>query len=195
MTADTNPDNYFDGVAYHPYDLGKYPYANTNDPKEGEFDVNIWVDANNRCYQVMCDNGDSDKEVWFTEFGLTSKVASLVETNANDKDIKIYSVNNKYYKTTEEYEQRQADLVKEYFKAMESSSMSYVHACHFFRLYGCTLDYSWNGFTVLYYGMFFEPDQRLGRGFYPRTKAYTIQEIYGGKGDLMKFSTWDSTNN
>ena len=195
MTADTNPDHYFDGVAWHPYDLGKYPYANTNDPKTGEFDVKLWVDANNRCYQVMCDNGDSAKEVWFTEFGLTSKEASLVVTNEDDKDITIYNVNNKFYKTTKEYEQRQADYVKEYFKAMESSSMSYVHACHFFRLYGCTLDYSCNGFTVLYYGMFFEPSQRLDRGFYPRTKAYTIQEIYGGKGDLLRYFDWELANN
>ena len=88
----------------------------------------------------------------------------------------------------------QAEFVREYFKAMESEEMHYVHACHFFRLYGCTVDYSWNGFTVLYYGMFFEADERLGRGFYPRKKAYVIQEIYGGTGDLMQYSTWDSAN-
>lgn len=194
LVADTNPDNYFDGVAWHPYDLGTYPYANTNDPKEGKFDVKLWVDANNRCYEVMKKNGDEDKEVWFTEFGLTSKKASLIETTADDMDHKVYNVDQKYYKTTDEYEEMQAEFVREYFKAMESEEMHYVHACHFFRLYGCTVDYSWNGFTVLYYGMFFEADERLDRGFYPRKKAYVIQEIYGGTGDLMQYSTWFLAN-
>ncbi len=194
LDADTDPDNYFDGVAWHPYDLGTYPYANTNDPKEGKFDVKLWVDANNRCYEVMKKNGDADKEVWFTEFGLTSKKASLIETTADDMDHKVYNVDKKYYKTTDEYENMQAEFVREYFKAMESDEMHYVHACHFFRLYGCTVDYSWNGFTVLYYGMFFEADERLNRGFYPRKKAYVIQEIYGGTGDLMQYSTWDLAN-
>ena len=198
LQADTNPDNYFQGVAWHPYDLGKYPYANTNDPKEGKFDINLWIDANNRCYEVMKNNGDGDKEVWFTEFGLTSKKDSLFQTTADDMDHKIYHVDGKYYKTTDDYENIQAEFVRAYFDAMESDKMHYVHACHFFRLYGCTVDYSWNGFTVLYYGMFFEADERLGRGFYPRQKAYVIQEIYGGTGDLMQFATWEaasSTNN
>ena len=194
LAADTDPDNYFDGVAWHPYDLGTYPYANTNDPQEGKFDVRLWVDANNRCYEVMKNNGDGDKEVWFTEFGLSSKKTSLLETTADDMDYKVYYVDQKYYKTPEWYEEMQAEFVREYFKAMESDEMHYVHACHFFRLYGCTVDYSWNGFTVLYYGMFFEADERLGRGFYPRKKAYVIQEIYGGTGDLMQYSTWDLAN-
>ena len=189
--ADTDPDNYFDGVAWHPYDLGSQGYANTNDPSEDTFDINLWIDANNAVYKVMQENGDGDKEVWFTEFGLTTKSANLTETTASDTDILRYSVDNKYYKTTKEYEEKQASFVQAYFDAMLSDKMPYVHACHFFRLYGCTTDYSWNGFTVLYYGIFLEPDETLGRGYYPRAKAYAVQKIYGGTGDLAKYARWD----
>lgn len=183
-----DPDDYFDGAAWHPYDLGAK--ANTNDPDPATFDVSTWVAANNRVHAVMEANGDGDKEAWLTEFGLTSKEKSLVKTDAEDADITVYGVENKYYKTTQEYEAAQAALVKPYFDAMMSEDMRYVHACHFFRMYGCTVDFSWNGFTVLYYGMFFEPDERLNRGFYPRKKAYALQEIYGGTGDLAEFAEW-----
>lgn len=189
---DTDPDNYFDGVAWHPYDLGTVGYANTNDPSVQTFDIDLWVDANNAVYEVMKENGDGDKEVWFTEFGLSTKAANLTETVADDTDILRYCVDNKYYKTTEAYEEQQAEFVQEYFNAMLSDEMHYVHACHFFRLYGCTTDYSWNGFTVLYYGIFLEPDETLNRGYYPRSKAYTLQRIYGGTGDLAKYAEWGS---
>ena len=63
---DNKPDNSFDGLAWHPYDLGKVGYVNTNDPSVESFNVDLCVNANNRCYQVMEDYGDSDKEVLIT---------------------------------------------------------------------------------------------------------------------------------
>lgn len=189
--ACTEPDKYFDGVAYHPYDLGEE--SNSNSPfDKDEFDIRKWVDANNRIYQLMADNGDGDKQVWLTEFGLTTQKKFLIETDAQDTDIKVYNVENKYYKTTDEFEERQSYFISLYFDAMQSQEMHYVRTCHFFRMYGCTIDYSWNGFTVLYYGMFFEPSSYLDRGFYPRHKAYRIQEIYGGTGDLAEFASYSA---
>lgn len=187
--ACTDPDRYFDGVAYHPYDLGSGSNTNAPDNKD-TFDIRKWINANNLIYDLMCENGDEDKQVWFTEFGLTTKSHQLIETDSSDMDIKVYYVDNKYYKTTEEFEEIQSYFVEKYFEAMQSEEMHYVRTCHFFRLFGCTLDYSWNGFTVLYYGMFFEPESRLNRGFYPRDKAYTIQRIYGGSGDLKKYAEY-----
>ena len=38
------------------------------------------------------------------------------------------------------------------------------------------------------FGLFLEPDYDIGRGFYPREKAFALQKIYGGKGDLYQFA-------
>ena len=215
---DNNPDNYFDGIAWHPYDLGKVGYANTNDPSIDSFNVDLWVEANNRCYQVMKDYSDGNKEVWFTEFGLTTKSENLVyslTSSGSPYEYYIYFDGGKVYfkdgsnitykqipagyyyinyKDYETYSKNQSNFIKEYFKAMRSSSMNYVHACHFFRMFSSSVDYSWNGLTVLYYGVFTEAQDYLNRGYYPTKKAYTIQEIYGGKGDLMKYSTYSSVH-
>ena len=213
---DDNPDNYFDGLAWHPYDLGSG--TNSNDPNYESFDVDLWVDANNRCYKVMCNYGDEDKRVWFTEFGLTTKSSNLVYSltssgspyeyyiyynggtvNYNDgSTIKSTKVAAGYYYINfldyETYSINQEKCIREYFKAMESSSMPYIQACHFFRLFSSSIDYTWNGLTVLYYGIFTEGAEYLNRGYYPTHKAYVIQDIYGGTGDLSIYSTYSSVH-
>ena len=215
---DNNPDNYFDGLAWHPYDLGSSGYANSNDPNTSTFDVNLWIDANNACYKVMCNYGDAGKEVWFTEFGLTTKSSNLVysltssgdpyeyyiyysggRVNFNDgTTVKSQNVEAGYYYINfldyETYSKNQEEFIREYFDAMESSEMPYVHACHFFRLFSSSIDYTWNGLTVLYYGIFTEAEEYLNRGYYPTHKAYVIQDIYGGIGDISKYSTYSSVH-
>ena len=61
-------------------------------------------------------------------------------------------------------------------------------------MFSSSIDYSWNGLTVLYYGVFTEAEKYLNRGYYPTKKAYTIQEIYKGTGDLKKYSTYSSVH-
>ena len=217
-SCDNNPDHYFDGLAWHPYDLGTVGSANTNDPSVDSFNVDLWINANNRCYKVMSDNGDSDKEVWFTEFGLTTRATNLVyssTSSGNPYEYYVYfeggtvsykegntitskkiSAGNYYinFKDYETYSKNQESFIRAYFNAMESNDMSYVHACHFFRMFSSSIDYTWNGLTVLYYGMFTEAQEYLNRGYYPTQKAYVIQDIYGGIGDLMKYSTYQSVH-
>ena len=213
-----NPDRYFDGVAWHPYDLGTTGYANSNDPNTSTFDVDLWVEANNRCYDVMIKFGDIEKVVWFTEFGLTTKSSNLVystTSTGNKYEYYIYynggtvnyndgtkiektKISAGYYYINfldyETYGANQEKFIRAYFDAMESEEMKYVHACHFFRMFSSSIDYSWNGLTVLYYGMFTEANKDLDRGYYPTNKAYVIQDIYGGTGDLLKYSTYYSVH-
>jgi hypothetical protein len=218
---DSNPDNYFDGVAWHPYDLGTIGYANTNDPDLDHFDVNLWVNANNACYKVMCDYGDADKGVWFTEFGIRTKETHLVYSPVSHDSPHEYYVNfnggtvlytpdgkkenivskkldaGNYYITfhdEENYIKLQKTVLTAYYDAMKSESMSYVHAWHYFRGFGGLKDYGWNGLAGIYCALFSESAEYLNRGFYPNHKANILQELYGGEGDLMKYSTYASVH-
>ncbi|MBO4962920.1 MAG: hypothetical protein J6C97_03990, partial [Clostridia bacterium] len=219
---DNNPDNYFDGLAWHPYDLGTIGYANSNDPDLDHFDVNLWVNANNACYKVMCDYGDADKGVWFTEFGIRTKESHLVYSPVSQGSMYEYYVSfaggtvyytpngktssivkqkipaGNYYITfydQENYAQMQKTILTAYYDAMKSQSMSYVHAWHYFRGFGGLKDYSWNGLAGIYCALFSESTEYLNRGYYPNHKAYILQELYDGSGDLMKYSTYASVHN
>jgi len=219
---DNDPDNYFDGLAWHPYDLGTIGYANTNDPDLDHFDVNLWVNANNACYKVMCDYGDADKGVWFTEFGIRTKESHLIYSPVSQGSMYEYYVSfaggtvyytpdgktsnivkqkipsGNYYITfydQENYAQMQKTILTAYYNAMKSESMSYVHAWHYFRGFGGLKDYSWNGLAGIYCALFSESTEYLNRGYYPNHKAYILQELYGGSGDLMKYSTYASVHN
>ncbi len=218
---DSDPDNYFDGLAWHPYDLGTIGYANTNDPDLDHFDVNLWVNANNACYKVMCDYGDADKGVWFTEFGIRTKETHLVYSpvsfgspyeycvyfaggtvyysqngKTNNAVKQKLSAGNYYITFYDEinYAQMQKTILTAYYDAMKSDSMSYVHAWHYFRGFGGLKDYSWNGLAGTYCALFSESAEYLNRGFYPNHKAFILQELYGGTGDLMKYSTYASVH-
>lgn len=54
----TDPDDYFDAVAWHCYVFVK-------------FDIEKWVEWNNAVYAVMKKHGDGDKKVFLTEFGFS----------------------------------------------------------------------------------------------------------------------------
>ena len=176
----TDADKYFDGVAWHPYDT-----LNGN-VLTGEPDVGAWRAANDAVYAVMEQHGDGDKEVWFTEFGFTMPVSMLDEAADDCTDMERYLINGKYYTLNEESEQKHADWLKLYFEEMKE--MDYVHTCHFFRLNCSAHDALWNGVGEVLFGLFMEPDHDIGRGFYPRKKAFALQEIYGGTGDLYQFA-------
>ncbi len=176
----TNPDDYFDGVAWHPYDTVN-GIVLTDKP-----DVEAWKAANDAVFQVMEKHGDGEKEVWFTEFGYTMPVEMLDPASDDCKDQDRYLINEKYYTLNEDSEQKHADWLELYFDTMKE--MEYVHTCHFFRLNCSAHDALWNGVGEVMFGLFLEPDYEIGRGFYPRKKAFALQEIYGGKGDLYKFA-------
>ena len=118
-----------------------------------------WLEANNKIYQVAIDNGDEGKPVVFTEFGYT------------DAGIP--------YK-----EETQIGYIKQAFEYMKND-MKYVETCCEFRLSTCSFAQSWGGVGEVYFGCIAEASGI--KGLSPRAKAYAIQEIFGGIGDLTKY--------
>ena len=57
--SDTDPDNYFQLLNWHPYTFGSDTVTES------------WLELQKEIYQVAIDHGDDGKPVWFTEFGWT----------------------------------------------------------------------------------------------------------------------------
>lgn len=118
-----------------------------------------WLKENNKIYQVAIDNGDEGKPVIFSEFGFTD--------SGND-----------------ERQEVQCEYIERAFGYM-LNDMPYLETCMEFRLFNCAYAEVWGGIGETYFGAFKEPAN--GVGFSPRKKAYTLQKIYGGTGDLKKY--------
>lgn len=175
--------DYFDGLCWHAYDIANG--MTTWRPAE-EIDFELWKSQNDEIYNVAVKHGDAGIKAWITEFGFTLLGSNLKETTAQDTSVTRYKLADTYYDLVELYEQYQADYCKEYFKKMDE--MKYLNSVHFFRLFCSEQGMQWNGFGEVYFGLFLEPDDTVNRGFYPRKKAYAIQEIFGGTGDLTKYA-------
>lgn len=174
----TESSDYFDGLCWHPYDG-----ANGTVAISRGFDLEVWKAQNDAVFQVAKDYGDGDLKVWFTEFGYTLSGDGLIRLNEGETDITEYEVNGVRYRLNDEIETVQAEYVELYFDAMKE--MAYVHSCHFFRLFCSKKDSEWGGFGEIFFGCFLEPDPNVGRtDFYPRKKAYAVQKVFGGTGDL-----------
>jgi len=134
-------------------------------PYEFEYEPGgFWIEVNQAARRVMQKYGDGDKPVMLTEFGYT---------DSGDPEV----------------EKTQTEWYKKIFEIIETK-LPYIRAVHIFRLYE---DYKanaerktvdWGGIHEVYYGLFREPE----RGFTPRAKAFVLQELAGGKGDLWRFS-------
>ena len=118
-----------------------------------------WLEENDRIYRVAINNGDEGKPVIFSEFGFSD--------SGNDERHKV-----------------QCEYIERAFGYM-SKDMPYLETCMEFRLFNCAYAEAWGGIGEVYFGAFSEPGN--GAGFSPRLKAYTLQKIYGGKGDLKKY--------
>nr|MCQ2400217.1 hypothetical protein [Clostridia bacterium] len=59
--SDTDPDNYFDVLNWHPYSNSMFGV--------GDEIGDLWVERQMEFYNVACEYGDAEKPVWFTEFG------------------------------------------------------------------------------------------------------------------------------
>ena len=149
-------------------------------------DLDLWKSQNDEIYNVAVRHGDGHLKVWITEFGFTLRSNHLRQTDAADTSVTRYKLADKYYDIVEVYEYYQAEYCHAYFEKMDE--MEYLNSVHFFRLFCSEQGMQWNGFGEVYFGLFLEPDSTVGRGFYPRQKAYAIQEIFGGKGDLTKYA-------
>lgn len=148
----TDPNDYFRGFSWHPYD--------------GMPITEDWVRYNNDIYAVSELYGDGGKPVVFTEMGFAD-----------------YGVNDRIAAQAEA-----ARLIYKYCM----DDMPYVESCLWFRLYDCDFDWANLGENSpeKTCGVFFEPTAT--EGFMPKQKAIVMQEVFGGKGNLYKWSDLDA---
>lgn len=119
----TDSDAYFLSLAWHPY---IYADAENND----EWITKTWVELNDEIFEVAKENGDGDKKVFFTEFGLSD-----MGDKARDE--------------------RQGRVYELAFDKMKND-MPYLEACHVFRLFEDAAAAQWGGDVERYYGLFEE---------------------------------------
>lgn len=119
----------------------------------------MWLNENNNIYKVAIAHGDEGKPVIFTEFGFTDRGDDNQQT-------------------------AQCRYLEKAFEYM-LNDMPYVETCCEFRMYTCSYAELWGGVGEVYFGCISEKTDETG--FSPRKKAYTIQKIYGGTGDLTKY--------
>ena len=67
------------------------------------------------------------------------------------------------------------------------NELPFVESVLSFRLYECEYAATWGGSQESHFGFFREPTG--DKGFSPKAKAYKLQQIYGGSGDLAKYET------
>ena len=157
-------DDYFDMVAWHPYlqthiaprDISdQYPATDHYLPMEGM--DSHWKLMNDFIYDIMVKNGDGHKKVLLSEMGFTDWGDDAIA-------------------------EKQVEMTEQMFDLIQT--MPYVQTIHYFRLYAPEPKNIGPLFHVLaeiYFGLFIQQDEKL----IPREKAYCLQRIYGGKGELL----------
>jgi hypothetical protein len=118
-----------------------------------------WKTYNDAIFRVAENNGDDDLKVWFTEVGFTYY--------RDDPDEMAELLEN------------QAGYITDMFALIDD--MPYVRTVNFFRLFNCEQLGGWM-LAEEFFGLFCEPEG--GAGFVPNAKAYALQKVYGGDGDL-----------
>lgn len=118
-----------------------------------------WLEEQQAVYDVVIANGDEGKKVIFSELGFSDG-------------------------GMEDVEELQIGYTEKVFEYCEND-LPYVESVLSFRLYECEYAEVWGGRNEVYFGFFREPSG--DKGFSPKAKAYKLQEIYGGTGDLAKY--------
>lgn len=159
-----NTDDYFDLWAIHPYLLTQImPMAASEEyPAERRFFRAEDIDAGWRApvdmvYTIMSLNGDGKKQMLLTEMGFS------------DWDIPGL-------------EEEQIAMQEKLFEFIKT--MPYVKTIHSFRLYAPKPEEVGEGFLPMgevCFGLFRKDENGQYR---PRKKAFSLQKIYGGKGEL-----------
>ncbi len=159
-----NPDDYFDLVAWHPYVFTNRPVSSDKDLfLNVEEPDTLWWSYNDAAYKVMCKYGDADKQVILTETGFT---------DCGDPELE---------KRYARYNRKLLEL---------AATMPYVRTVYNFRLLNENAmlkragieENQIGGLTEVYFGLFTDPSE----GCRPRARAYAIQEMAGGTGDLVR---------
>lgn len=137
---DKNTDNYFEILNWHPYvflgNAGDYssesglPYSNADTWDEETWKTN-WVQFQKDLHKIAEDNGDGNKPVWFTEFGVS---------DCGD--------NTTYGTITEDMT---ASRLKTMFELVQKN-LSFVDTVIFFRMFD--MEYDASDFNSAYEGNF-----------------------------------------
>ena len=164
---------YFIEDVYARIESGEAPYGETKStdpddyfgalcwhPYSKEIDES-WLQSQQSVYDVVIANGDEGKKVIFSELGFSDGGVADVEA-------------------------LQIGYTELVFKYCEND-LPFVESVLSFRLYQSEYAATWGGSAETYYGFFREPTG--DKGFSPKDKAYKLQEIYGGTGDLAKYET------
>lgn len=159
-----NTDDYFDIVAWHPYQMS----TNQNEKDKDLFiHINrpdlLWKDYNDAAYRVMCKYGDGHKQVILTETGFT---------DCGDKD-------------KEELQAQYTRTINEI-----AAKLPYVRTIYNFRLLteqgmlkkAGIEDNQIGGLAEVYFGFFEEPEYECR----PRLKALEMQKLTGSKANLYE---------
>ena len=78
--SDTDPDNYFQVLNWHPYTFGS------------DTVTEAWLDLQKEIYQVAIDHGDDGTPVWFSEFGWTDYGEEFRQETIADGYIGFYDM-------------------------------------------------------------------------------------------------------
>ena len=163
----TNPDAYFDVIAWHCYPMnGK--------TAQGDFENGLRL-FKERCislYDVAKRHGDSEKRVWITEMGITE--ASMGEVGLPETQ-----------ETTASYAMKMLDIVER--------DMPFVETVFWFRYSNCYSRYVSEGENN--FGMFYSPDDVVNRGApKPLAIAY-YKRINGANADISPLYWYNSQFN
>ena len=132
----TDPDLYFDIIAWHSYPLNT-KHCN-GDLEKG---IAQFKERGVTLYDVAKKHGDGDKRVWITEIGITEASIGEVGTKATQDAMAKYAM-------------QMLDIVEQ--------DMPFVETCFWFRYSNCYSRYvseSENSF-----GIFYSPDDTVNRG-------------------------------
>ena len=160
----TSSDDFFDLLAWHPYLLTHMmPMAASEQyPAERRFfrmeDIDAqWRSVNDMVYTIMSLHGDGHKKVLLTELGFS--------------DWGIPGL-----------EEKQIDMTARMFDYIRT--MPYVKTIHYFRLNAPSTEEvdsdHFNPVGEECFGLF----RKIDGKYQPRPKAYGLQKVYGGEGDL-----------
>ena len=160
----TSSDDFFDLLAWHPYLLTHMmPMAASEQYPAGRRffrmeDIDAqWRSVNDMVYTIMSLHGDGHKKVLLTELGFS--------------DWSIPGL-----------EEKQIDMTARMFDYIRT--MPYVKTIHYFRLNAPSTEEvdsdHFNPVGEECFGLF----RKIDGKYQPRPKAYGLQKVYGGEGDL-----------
>ena len=152
----TDPDNYFDIIAWHSYPLNT-KHCN-GDLEKG---IAQFKERGIALYEVAKKHGDGDKRVWITEIGITEATVGEVGTKETQDTVAKYAM-------------QMLDIVEK--------DMPFVETCFWFRYSNCYSRYVSEGENN--FGIFYSPDDTTNRGKPKPIAIAMYKRINGENADL-----------